>query len=42
MNNALKGIILQNDIFTIGVNTTVTELLENEDLRNYIPNLKHL
>ena len=39
-NNSLKGISLHNDIFTIGVNTSVTELLENDDLRNNIPDLK--
>ncbi len=38
--NYLKGIDFSNDIFTIGVNTTVTELLENEHLRKNIPNLK--
>ena len=38
--NYLKGISFSNDFFTIGVNTTVTELLENEHLRKSIPNLK--
>lgn len=36
----LKGIHLKNDVFTIGANTTVTELLENADFRNNIPGLK--
>jgi xanthine dehydrogenase small subunit len=39
-NDSLKGIQLSNGVFTIGANTTVTELIENEDLRNNIPNLK--
>ena len=38
--NSLKGIHLSDGVFTIGVNTTVTELLENEHLRKSIPNLK--
>ena len=36
----LKGIHFKNETFTIGVNTTVTELLENTALRKNIPNLK--
>jgi xanthine dehydrogenase small subunit len=39
-DDSLKGIQFKNDIFTIGSNTTVTELLENADLRNNIPGLK--
>lgn len=38
--NSLKGIHLQNETFTIGANTTVTELLENIELRTNIPNLQ--
>lgn len=38
--NSLKGISLDKENFTIGVNTTVTELLENKDLRQNIPNLR--
>lgn len=36
----LKGIILKDDIFTIGASTTVTEILENSDLKKQFPNLK--
>ncbi|MCI2230127.1 FAD binding domain-containing protein [Polaribacter sp. MSW13] len=38
--SALKGIHFENDFFSIGVNTTVTELLENTALKNNIPHLK--
>ncbi len=37
---SLKGINLSGDVFTIGVNTTVTELLEKDLFRENIPNLK--
>jgi xanthine dehydrogenase small subunit len=36
----LKGISFTDDVFTIGANTTVTQLLENERLRDSIPNFK--
>lgn len=39
-DTSLKGINLSDDTFTIGVNTTVTEILENDLLRENIPNLK--
>ncbi len=38
--NSLKGISFSDDICTIGANTTVTELLENERLRTVFPKLK--
>jgi len=38
--DSLKGIYLENNVFKIGANTTVTDLLENEDFRNNIPGLK--
>jgi xanthine dehydrogenase small subunit len=39
-DTSLKGIKFRDNVFTIGVNTTVTELLENDHLRNNIPSLK--
>ncbi len=39
-DTALKGISFTNSICTIGVNTTVTDLLENEKLHTFIPDLR--
>ena len=36
----LRGILFSDDICTIGVNTTVTDLLENEKLKAIFPKLK--
>ena len=39
-NKNLSGISFANNICTIGVNTTVTQLLENEKLKTIFPKLK--
>ncbi|MBF8148640.1 FAD binding domain-containing protein [Winogradskyella sp. F6397] len=36
----LKGITIENDICTIGTNTTVSDLWNHSELNNYFPNLK--